>query len=123
VVKYLYQLLPLFCLLAASLVLKCSLLRSSGLAGKRHRLLFCAALVGIGFLVSALVLESVGILLFSRQSYVQFNSGEVAYSFLNPLPIENFASAVVQFIGFALVGFGLAWAIRDTLSLKQKKKN
>ncbi len=124
VVKYLYQLLPLFCLLAASLVVKCALLRRSGLMGKRNRMLVYAALVGVGFLVAALVLEGVGIFLFSRQSYVQFNSGEVAYSFLNPLPIESFgASAVVQVLGFVFIGFGVVLAMLNALGLKQKKKN
>jgi hypothetical protein len=47
----------------------------------------------------------------------------VAYSFLNPWPIENVASAFVQVAGFTAVAFGVVWAMRDILSLKQKNKD
>jgi 4-amino-4-deoxy-L-arabinose transferase-like glycosyltransferase len=119
VIKYEYQLLPLFCLLAASLVTK--FVSLSAVLRQRRKwdiVVFAVASAGLVVAGAALVLNMNFAHMFSNWDYMLFPVEAYnlppGYSFANPLPIGKYGVPIlVQYAGFGLVLFGLAWASKD----------
>jgi 4-amino-4-deoxy-L-arabinose transferase-like glycosyltransferase len=114
-IKYDFQLLPFVCLLAASLAPKCSILLS-GLKtnGKRNRLFFLVACVGILALCLTVYANMSTITLFSKMAYLRFYvEGDISYFFSNYAQIILPSNRIyIQYIGFTLVASGLLWSIK-----------
>ncbi len=112
-VKYDYQALPFFMLLAASLVaLSVSLLRAARHTIPSHRLVvYLAASTGIVLLFASLVWSMLTANLFSQFNYLQFRvepQVDYGYAFLNPTPLTAGSLLfTLQFVGFAVVLWGL----------------
>ncbi|MGD9130693.1 MAG: glycosyltransferase family 39 protein [Candidatus Bathyarchaeota archaeon] len=118
-IKYEYQFLPMFCLLAASLLNKLYSLDLANLGGKRGKLVFFVTLSGL-VLIAASMIQNVLVLNgYTTQTGVLFSvEGEIGYSFehvaLNGAP---YISWVVQWLGFAVVAVSLFWTNRDRLKM------
>ncbi len=119
-IKYDYQALPFFSLVAASLVGKSlSLFASTKSTVKLKRTSFIAISAGL-FLVAAAIFYNMyyvhsmstwDYLLFRVEPQVNFG-----YSLFDPAPIGEYSLLMgIQFIGFALVLSGLVWASRHKL--------
>jgi hypothetical protein len=116
-IKYNYQFLPFFCLLAASLVGKSFLLFNSAKSKEKlNKLLFSAALVGLVLLAASMVLNMNFVNQYSTWDHWLFRverDQNIGYSFINSTPIgENSLLMNVQYLGFAFVLSGLVWASR-----------
>ena len=120
-IKYNYQSLPFFSLLAASLVSKClSLFHSAKSKRKLNKLLFSsAALIGLFLLAASIFVNMYYAHLFSTSNYLLFRvemGKELGYSLFNPTPINNDSPLMnIQYLGFAFVLSGLVWASRHKL--------
>jgi hypothetical protein len=117
-IKYDYQFLPFFSLLAASLVSKCFLLFSSVKSKEKlSKLLFSVALVGLVLLAASLFLNMNFVHEYSTWDHWLFKvemDRHIGYSFINSTPLvdENSPLIGVQYLGFAFVLSGLVWAGR-----------
>jgi 4-amino-4-deoxy-L-arabinose transferase-like glycosyltransferase len=118
-IKYDYQFLPFFALLAASLVAKCVLLFNEvKQKEKLSKLLFSVAAVGLVLLATAMLLNVNFVNYYSTWDHwlfkVDFNQG---YSFVNSTPLvdENSYLLNIQYLGFAFVLSGLMWASRHKI--------
>jgi len=116
-IKYEYQFLPLFCLLAASLLNKFYSLDLANLRGKRNKLIFLVSLFGLVLIVLSMIQNVQVLNAYTTQNGIRFNvEGEMGYSFdhvaLNGAPNVFLA---FQWLGFAIVAFSLLWANRDRL--------
>jgi len=119
-IKYDYQSLPFFSLLAASLVGKYLLLFSSVKSKEKlNILLFSVALVGLALLVASMILNMNQVHQLSTWDYLLFRverASDVGYSFVNPSPTgEPSLLMNIQYLGFAFVLSGLVWASRHKL--------
>lgn len=119
-IKYNYQFLPFFSLLAASLVGKCLLLFNSAKSKeKRNKLLFSVALVGMVLLAASMFLNMNFVHQYSTWDHWLFKverNQNIGYSFINSSPIgENSLLMGVQYLGFAFTLSGLAWTSRHKL--------
>ena len=116
--KYDYQALPFFALLAASLPNKCSsLYNSAKTSRKMNKILgYSAVAVGLFLLAESLFANIFYAYTFSKWDYLLLKvemDKNVGYSFFNPTPIgTNNLLLGIQYLGFALVLFGLALASR-----------
>ncbi len=121
-IKYVYQSLPYFSLLAASLVWKSvSLLDAVKSKGKLRLLVFSVA-VGGSFLVAASLYRNMDYAhLFSTWDYMLFRAEanqSVGYSFFHPNAISNDNPLMaVQYLGFGFVLSGLVWAGKSELGM------
>ena len=120
-VKYDYQSLPFFSLLAASLASKSvTLFKSAKLKTKlKKALYFSTALTGAILLAATIVYSVLIANVISTLNYLQLRVGssfDLGYSFFNHSPI-GYSSILMylQYLGFVLVLFGLLWASRHTL--------
>jgi 4-amino-4-deoxy-L-arabinose transferase-like glycosyltransferase len=131
VIKYDYQSLPFFSLLAASLVGKCiSLFNSLKSRGKLNKLLFFfVALGGLGLVTASIFYNMYYVHQFSPSDFLLFRVAmgkNVGYSLFNPNPIGKYSLLMgIQYLGFAIVLSGLMWASRHELVglLKFRKNN
>jgi len=120
-VKYNYQSLPFFSLLAASLASKClSLFHSARSKRKLNKLLFFSvALVGLFLLAATMFANLYSAHLFSLWPSLQFRvemDKDAGYFFFNSKPIDRIGLEVdVQHLGFAFLISGLLWASRHKL--------
>jgi hypothetical protein len=120
-VKYDYQSLPFFSLLAASLASKSvTLFKSAKLKTKLKKALYFSTAVTGAILLAATIVYSVLIAnVMSTLNYLQLRVGsnfDLGYSFFNYSPIGNFSILMyLQYLGFVIVLFGLLWASRHTL--------
>jgi len=120
-IKYDYQSLPFFSLLAASLAGKCLLLFNSAKSNRKRNKLsfFSVALVGLSLLAASIFVSMFFANFLSRWNYLLFRvemDKNVGYSLFNPTPIgENSLLMGVQYLGFAFVLSGLVWASRHKL--------
>ncbi len=126
-IKYDYQALPFFSLLAASLVSKSlSLYNMSKTKEKVAKVSLAAvALIGIALVASALFYNMSYIHLFSTWDYLIFrvapNVNE-GYSLFNPNPIgANSLAMGLQFLGFTFATLGILWISKDKLKLTLKR--
>jgi len=113
-VKYEYQSLPFFCMMAASLVNKNFIISNpSGL--KQSRLTHFLALSGVVLLTVSTVLNILFIHVFSMTNNAVFSvefSRDTGYTLGNMAPNGlNSSRTHIQFIGFSLIVAGLVWAI------------
>jgi 4-amino-4-deoxy-L-arabinose transferase-like glycosyltransferase len=120
-IKYDYQFLPFFSLLAASLVGKCLLLFNSAKSKKKlSKLLFSIASVGLVLLAASMLLNMNFLNQQSTGDHWLFKverNQEIGYSFINSTPLdENSPLMSVQYLGFAFVLSGLVWASRHKLA-------
>jgi 4-amino-4-deoxy-L-arabinose transferase-like glycosyltransferase len=127
-VKYDYQCLPLFCLLAGSLLFKCqSLVKTITKNLNRSWLFFGIACAGALALTIAIFANFYKVTIYSQINYLVFTvEGSVGYSFFNSAQIMGTNSTVyAQYIGFALLLSGLLWIfkgkIRTIASLRSQK--
>jgi 4-amino-4-deoxy-L-arabinose transferase-like glycosyltransferase len=117
-VKYDYQALPFFMLVAASLSMKGSALYSAAKSavGRRRRLLTLVGVAAILLLACALVSSMVFTNLVSRRDYLQYRvepNVDYGYAFSTLTPLTSFSPLmVVQFLGFGVVLAGLLFAFR-----------
>ena len=117
-IKYDYQALPFFTLLAASLPNKCSALYNSAkTSGKTNKILaYAAVVIGLFVLVEALLANIFYAYTFSKWDYLLLRvemDKNLGYTFFNPTPIgTNNLLLSMQYLGFILVLFGLVWASR-----------
>ncbi len=115
-IKYDYQALPFFTLLAASLPNKCSSLYNSAKTNKKMNKLLGYSTVAIGLflLAESLFANMFYAYTFSKWDYLLLKvemDKNVGYTFFNPTPIgTNNLLLGIQYLGFTLVLFGLAWA-------------
>jgi len=120
-IKYAYQSLPFFSLLAASLVGKClSLFHSAKSKRKLHRTLFFSVVfVGLFFLGTTIFVDMWHAHLISTLKYLLFRVEPnmfLGYSLFNPTPTgEHSLLIAIQYLGFAVVLSGLVWSSRHTL--------
>ena len=115
-VKYDYQALPAFCLLAASLLDKFRLLQPR-LRGEhiRKKLPLSIAAAGIILLIASSVVNILTLVSLTVKDYLLFKvEGDVGFSF------DRFAPTIgqryllpVQALGFLLVALSLLWASKD----------
>ena len=121
-IKFDYQSLPFFSLLAASLAGKSvSLFKSAKSRRKLSKLpFFLAALAGLVLLVASILFNMYFAHAFSTWDYLLFRverNVNVGYSLFNPSPIGKCSFLMsLQYLGFAFVLSGLVWASRHKLS-------
>jgi 4-amino-4-deoxy-L-arabinose transferase-like glycosyltransferase len=116
-IKYDYQFLPLFCLLAASLLNKLYSLDLTDLGGKRSKLVFFVTLSGLVLLGASMIQNVLVLNGYVTQTGIRFDvEGEMGYSFehaaLNGAASISWA---FQWLGFVIVVVSLLWANRDRL--------
>ncbi len=120
-IKYDYQSLPFFSLLAAALPSKCLLLCNSTKSKKKlnKSLFFSVALVGLLLLTAAIFVSMCFANFISRWNYLLFRvemDKDMGYSLFNPTPTgEHSLLMNMQYLGFAFVLSGLVWASRHKL--------
>ena len=120
-VKYAFQSLPFFSLLAASLVGKClSLFHSAKSELKRQRrLVLSAVFVGLFLLGATMFVNLSYAHLLSMAYYLLFKvepNVVLGYSLFNPTPTgEQSFLMGIQYLGFAVVVSGFLWAGRHEL--------
>jgi 4-amino-4-deoxy-L-arabinose transferase-like glycosyltransferase len=120
-IKYDYQFLPFFSLLAASLVGKCLLLFNSAKSKEKlSKLLFSIASVGLVLLAASMLLNMNFLNQQSTGDHWLFKverNQEIGYSFINFTPLDqNSPLMSIQYLGFAFVLSGLVWASRHKLA-------
>lgn len=120
-IKYDYQFLPFFSLLAASLVGKCLLLFNSAKSKEKlSKLLFSIASVGLVLLAASMLLNMNFLNQQSTGDHWLFKverNQEIGYSFINSTPLDqNSPLMSIQYLGFAFVLSGLVWASRHKLA-------
>ena len=114
-VKYCYQSLPFFSLLAASLASKCFfILHSTKLIKKpKQSINSLIAFMGLFLLAASILVNIVFANFISRWDYLLFRAEmnkNVGYSLFNPTPIEiNSIAMILLYLGFGVVLFGLLW--------------
>jgi 4-amino-4-deoxy-L-arabinose transferase-like glycosyltransferase len=121
-VKYLFQTLPLLCLLAASLPQKlCSAVPSSEANEKKRKIALYGAWASAALLVITLVVGASVLFFFARQSSVAFDAGGALYVLLNSAPLEGVGVlAVVQVCGVAAVLLSVLYVLGQNLRLRRK---
>lgn len=121
-IKFDYQSLPFFSLLAASLAGKSlSLFKSAKSRRKLNKLpFFLAALAGLILLVASILFNMYFAHAFSTWDYLLFRverNINAGYSLFNPSPIGKYSFQMgLQYLGFVFVLSGLVWASRHKLS-------
>jgi hypothetical protein len=118
VIKYDYQALPFFCLLAGSLLSKSkSLFAALKMKLNRSKVLFGVACAGLICLGIAVFSNFYYINLYSQSSYILFKvEGRVGYSFTSTRTLEHSSLVYVQYVGFALLALGLIWAVKNNFA-------
>ena len=120
-IKYDYQSLPFFSLLAAALPSKCLLLLNSAKSKRKMKrlIIFFVAMIGLFLVVASIFVNIVFANFFSRWNYLLFRvemDKNMGYSLFNPTPTNIYSPLMkIQYLGFAFVLSGLAWANRHKL--------
>jgi len=116
-IKYDYQFLPLFCLLAASLLNKFYSFNLTNLGSKRNKLVFLVTISGLVLIVLSIIQNVLVLNSYVTETEVLFSvEGEKAYHFEHIA--MNGATSIawtLQWLGFAIVVFSLIWANIDKL--------
>ncbi len=117
-IKYDYLTLPLFCLVAASLAKKSSLLANKkNLDGKHRRLIFYVAVFGLYLLLMSMIVNLLSLNMTAKYEWLEYRvAGGFSYSFdrLTPVLGANHGWSA-QFLAFALIQFSLLWELKDKL--------
>jgi len=124
-IKYDYQALPFFSLLAASLVSKFILLLNTDKSKEKLlRRLFYLALGGLLLLAISMFLNMNYVNQFSTSDHLLFKveiDKNIGYSLVNSTPIGKASPlANIQYAGFAFVLFGFIWAVRSKFDSVRK---
>jgi 4-amino-4-deoxy-L-arabinose transferase-like glycosyltransferase len=115
-IKYDFQALPFFSLLAASLIGKSSALFrfAQSETGRRRIPLMVVAAVGAFFVVGAVIVNMNYVHMFSTWDYLLFRvepEVNLGYSLFNPTPIGRFSLPMaIQYMGYAIAASGLLTA-------------
>lgn len=121
-VKYDYQALPFFSLLAASLIIKCfSLFNSTKNMRKLRKFIYYAIIiVGVGLLVGAILTNIFYMHLISLWPSILFrfdDSRDDGYFLFHNNPIDSGSPLLIlQYFGFMFVLSGLIWASKDEIT-------
>ena len=123
-VKYDYQALPFFSLIAASIVTKCFSRLKSTEIGAKKKIISWFAIIGAVLLAGTIFVNMISAYLLSRSGYLIFKmqmNQEVGYSLFNYTPISQLnALMTIQYLGYAVLISALLWVsksrIRDFLS-------
>jgi 4-amino-4-deoxy-L-arabinose transferase-like glycosyltransferase len=114
--KYNYPALPFFCLLAASLLGKFQGLLAAKIKPNLRRGLLGCSLLGLVLLFASALLNFYSITTFPVWSYLTLTvEGSVSYSVNTTAQTITTGLVVTQYLGLALVLFGLVWAVRGYL--------
>jgi len=119
-VKYDYQFLPFFSLLAASLVGKFLLLFNSAKSKKKlNRPLSSIASIGIILVIALFIVNMSWVNQYSTWDHWVFNVDQnVGYAFLNSNPLGESSSMMgLQYFGFVVVLSGLGWVSRYKIGI------
>jgi 4-amino-4-deoxy-L-arabinose transferase-like glycosyltransferase len=115
-VKYDYQALPFFCLIAASLVGKCvSLLKSARIKPYINRkLVFAVVVAGVFLSALAISAEIYSAHQFATSDYLLYevtpNQTNVGYSLFNRTPTDQYSFLLnVQYLGYVVLLSGVLW--------------
>ena len=124
-IKYDYQSLPFFSLLAASLASKCLSLFPLAKSRRRlNKLLFYVAFVGMVLLIASFFGNMYYAHRLSTSDFLLFRvegNRNIGYSLFNSSTIgKNSFLIDVQYLGFAFVLSGLLWVSRDELKRLRK---
>ena len=116
-VKYDYQFLPMFCLLAASLLTKFDSIDLTKLRDKRNKLVFLVTLAGLIFIAVSMIQNLLVLNGFVTQTGILFRvEGEMGYAFEHiALKGEAVIFWGIQWLGLTVVAFSLLWANRYRL--------
>jgi 4-amino-4-deoxy-L-arabinose transferase-like glycosyltransferase len=117
-VKYDYQALPFFCLIAAALLVKSQLLFTTLKQRlKINWLFFGVACTGALFTALAFFANFYKAIGYGQLNYLVFTvEDSIGYSFFNSAQISGTSSLVyVQYVGFAVVLSGLLWIAKDKI--------
>ena len=120
-IKYDYQLLPMLCLLAASLITKVHSI-GSFTASKNNQEKLTGFIVFVGLiLVAASMIQNLQVLnSYATQNEILINvEREIYYSFNNITPNSNL---IFQVLGFVIIALSLLWANKDKLKALSKMK-
>jgi len=125
-VKFDYQTLPFFCLLAASLAPKIlSMLKSAKLDLNLKKLKFSVGLLGLTLLAASLAFNFLYIHNLSTANYLLFRvepNVNLGYSLFDPKSQSALSLlTVTQYLGFAIALSGLGWAGRKKLPLHPRQ--
>ena len=121
-IKYDYQALPFFCLLAASLITKSiSLFNSGKTKPKLNKIIFfLVASAGFILVTSTLLYNMRYVYLLAGWNYLLFRvepNVNLGYSLFNSSPIgADSVMMGLQFFGFAIALSGIIWASRHRIS-------
>jgi 4-amino-4-deoxy-L-arabinose transferase-like glycosyltransferase len=128
-VKYLYQALPFFVLLTASLGAKSLAMFKAAKSTQRPRklLVYSVAAAAMILLAASLISSMYYTNAISPRDYLQFRVEEnvdYGYALLNPTPtVDGSPLMILQYYGFAMVLFGLLYAGRYRLMRLIKPKH
>jgi len=116
-VKYDYQFLPLFCLLAASLLNKFYSLDLANLGSKRNKLVSLITLIGLVLIIVSMIQNVLVLNSYATQTGVLFAvEGEMGYSFEHIALNDTAAiSWALQWLGFAVVALTLFWENKEKM--------
>jgi len=126
-VKFSYQSLPFFSLLAGSLAAKSVALLSNAVKCVKLKkfLVVSMAIVGVFFLFAPLIVNMNSANRLSTTSYIVFQvqpGQDLGYSFYVDQPISSDSLLMVgQFLGFLLIFLGLFWASRGSVNALFKR--
>jgi 4-amino-4-deoxy-L-arabinose transferase-like glycosyltransferase len=128
-IKYLYQALPLFVLLTASLSAKSLALFKTATSASHLRklLIYAVAAAAIALLAAALLSSMYYTNMMSQRDYLQFRvekNVDYGYALLTTAPtVDSSPLMTLQFYGFTMMLFGLLWAGRHRLTRLIKPAN
>lgn len=127
-VKYDYQALPFFCLLAGSILSKShELFKSLKDKISLNWMFFGIACTGAIFVAAAIFTNFYKAIGYGQLSYLVFTvEGSIGYSFFTKQIIGANGLVYVQYTGFALVLSGLMWIAKDqirTITTLKRQKN
>ena len=116
-IKYDYQFLPMFCLLAASLLNKFYSFDLTNLGSKRGKLVFLVTLSGIVFIVLSMIQNVLVLNSYVTQTGILFSVEEgMGYSFEHiAMNGPTSIAWALQWLGFGIIAFSLIWANRDKM--------
>jgi hypothetical protein len=120
-IKYDYQALPFLVLLAASLTAKGSLMVKAveSTVQPKKLMLYLATTLAVILVAASLMSSMYYTNALSTRDYLQYRvepQVDYGYALLNPTPITAGSPLMaLQYLGFAVVLFGLLWASRDML--------
>lgn len=128
-IKYVYQALPWFSLIAASLVVKGASLWNSAKSSMRNQKAFIigSAVFGLALILSAIFLGIYNAHELSHTEFIIFNVQPgmlLGYSFDNTYTITDSNPAMyLQYLGFILIGSGLIYSSKGFIVENLEKRN